>query len=397
MNKKYLSIACISIFLIVIVAVVSKNTLFEPKAEMAEATEIPFDATELYEQALKKEPDLRFWYDESEYEPYFKEAAIAFYEKEGVVVELVCVDDVDYVGSIYDATMDNEAFPDAYLLSGEELEKAYLYGVAGENQNLAAYKGVVANHAIEASHYREVCYGYPLSYNVALFAYNSQFFEEKPVSLQAIIDYSDDNEPAENVEYLLEWDAYDPFYGFPFISKSVTFVKTEAEVLEVVYDEALLEESLLFLEESLESFSMPIETVTEASVIEDIKSGTTLCAVVDSDSLKQLTEAADYQIMEFPALNDTLAAKSAALTDMIVVNDFTEQYEVASAFATFVTLEYSNDLWELTGHYPVKMQSDADARERIAYQAYENAILVPDSQDAAGFWIDLKEMIIQYF
>ena len=396
MIKRYISIACISIFLIAMVAIFSKNHIFEAKTDN-EVVEVTLSAKENYEQALAKGADVCFWYDDDTYQAYLEEAAIAFFEKHGITVELRYVDAVDYVGSIYDATMANEAFPDAYLLSGEELEKAYLYGVAGPNAAPEAYKGIVAEHAVEASYYRDVCYGYPLSYNVGLFAYNSQFFTEKPVSLQAIIDYSDDNEPTENVEYLLEWDAYDPFLGFPFISESVTFHKTEAEVLDVIYDEATLESSLLFLEESLESFSMPIETVTEESVIRDVLNGTTLCAIIDADSLKELAVAVDYEVMEFPNLNDELPARAAALTDMIVVNDYTKNAEEASAFAKYITLEYGVHLWEMTGHYSVQLSENADEWEQIAYRAYENAVLVPDSQDAAGFWIDLKEMITQYF
>ena len=397
MIKKYLSIAGISLFLIGLAAVVSKNEVYEPVVEDTEETEVVLSAAEAYELALNKGADLCFWYDDASYEAYFKEAAVSFYEEQGVVVEPVYVDAVDYVGSIYDATMAEEAFPDAYLLSGEELEKAYLYGVASENTQLEAYRGVVADNAVEASFYRNKCYGYPLSYNVCLLVYNNQFFDEKPASLQAIIDYSDENEPAENVEYLLEWDAYDPFFGYPFVSSCVTFSKTETEVLDVVYDETQKETLLTFLEESLASFSIPLDTVTEESVLTDVLNGVTLCAIVDSDSLQQLTAAEAYEVMEFPALNDTLSAKSAALTDMVVVNDFSTNQAVAMAFAQYVTLEQSEKLWTLSGHYSVKLSEVADHDEQVAYQAYEHAVLVPDSQDAAGFWIDLKNMITSSF
>lgn len=397
MIKRYLSVAGLSILLIALASVVSKNRIYEPVAEDAKDTEVTLTISEAYEAALEEGADLCFWYDDASYESYLQDAVIAFFEEEGIVAELFYIEDVDYVGSIYDATMNQDAFPDAYLLSGEELEKAYLYGVAGSNANIAAYDGVVANNAIMAASYQDVFYGYPLSYNVCLFVYNKNFFVEQPASLQALIDYSDDNEPSENVQYILEWDAYDPFFDFPFISESVTFEKKIAEVLDVIYDEDLLDTSLVFLQESLESFSLPIETVTEESVLTDVLNGVTLCAIVDSDSLQQLSAAADYMVMEFPALNDTLTARSAALTDMILVNDFTENAELAEAFAKYLTLDYSDSLWNQTGHYSVVLSENADAEELVAYTAYENAVLAPDSQDAAGFWIDLKAMITNCF
>ena len=397
MIKKYLSAAGAGLLLIALAAGVARNEVYEPVLVEEISTEATLTASEAYDAAIKKGADLQFWYNDKSYESYFLDAAIAFYEKEGIVAEPVYIDAVDYVGNIYDATMAKEVFPDVYLLSGEELEKAYLYGVAAVNQNKTAYQNVVAQNAINASSYNEALYGYPLSYNVCMFVYNKNFFVEKPASLQFLIDYSDENEPADNIQYLLEWDAYDPFFDFAFISESVSFEKKEAEVLEVIYDEEKLETSMAFFKESLESFSLPIDTVTEESVLTDVINGVTLCAIVDSDALKQLEAAEDYRVMEFPALNDTLTARPAALTDMILVNDFSEKAQAADSFAQYLTLEYATELWEKTGHYSVILSENADRNEQVAYQSYEKAVLVPNSQDAAGFWIDLKARITNAF
>ena len=75
----------------------------------------------------------------------------------------------------------------------------------------------------------------------------------------------------------------------------------------------------------------------------------------------------------------------------------TTDKEKAADFAEYVTLTMSGELHGLGGHYSVKLSEDADEKEQIAYQAYENAIPVPDSQDAKEFWVTLKETISQYF
>lgn len=397
MKRNYLSAAGTGLLLIALTAGAAGNEVYEPVTVEEISTEITLTASEAYDLAIKKGADLRFWYNDESYESYFMDAAIAFYEKEEIAVELMYVDAVDYVGSIYDTTMTGETFPDAYLLSGEELEKAYLYGVAGVNPNTMEYKSVVARNAINASTYGEKLYGYPLSYNVCVFVYNKNFFVEKPETLQFLIDYSKQNEPSENVQYLLEWDAYDPFFDFAFISESVSFNKKEADVLEVLYDEEKLDTSMAFFKESLESFSLPIDTVTETSVLTDVIDGVTLCAIVDSDSLKQLEVAEDYRVMEFPALNETLTARPAALTDMIIVNDFSEEISSADLFAKFLTLEYQTTLWEKTGHYSVILSENVNHNEQVSYQSYEKAVLAPNSRDAAGFWIELKSMITNSF
>jgi arabinogalactan oligomer/maltooligosaccharide transport system substrate-binding protein len=94
-------------------------------------------------------------------------------------------------------------------------------------------------------------------------------------------------------------------------------------------------------------------------------------------------------------LNEELDAQSAALTDMIIVNDYTDNYEASCAFAKYATLDNYGSVWEMTGHYPVQLQQNGDVKASVAYQAYERAIPAPNSQDAGGFWIHIKDMITE--
>lgn len=392
MKKKYLCVAALGVLLIgLIIAATNKEVDQTGNEELL--TEMPVvSAIEKYEEALSGGADLRFWYDDASYDTYFMNMAANYYEETGVVVEVNYIDAMDYVGEIYNVTMADGALPDVYLLSGEELEKAHLYGVAGENKNADDFIGSVAGNAVIASKCHDRMFGYPLSFNVCLLAYNNQYFETAPESLQAIIDYSDDNEPDENVQYLLEWDAYDPFFGFLFVSDSVRLNTEGVGVLEASYDKSRLEQSMLFLEESLASFSLPLDTVTEESVISDVINGVTLCAIVDSDSIKELGSSA-YDIVEFPRLSEELDAHSVALTDMILVNDYSEKMSEAGAFAKYLTLDNYASVWDMTGHYPVQLQPGGDVKASVAYSAYDNAIPAPNSHDAGGFWINIKDMI----
>lgn len=372
--------------------VVSRHSTYEQKEKEAEnGTE-----TASVSRVVKQPADLTFWYSDESYQEFFEKAAEEYYEDTGIVVDAEYQDSMDYMDAVYTVTMQGEAFPDLYMIGSDELEEAYLYGLAAENTASDIYESTVAANAVTASTYKEKMYAYPLSYNTCLFVYKNGYFETEPETLQAIIDYSIDNEPPENVQYLLEWDVNDAFYDFPFISNSVSFVKDEVETMQVNYDEGLYNEDLEFFSQILESFSIDAATVTEESVISDFNEGKTLCAIVDSDSLTKL-EGTDHEIRELLALNDTLQASSAALTDLVVVNDFSEKKEKAADFAEYVTLTMSGELHGLGGHYSVKLSEDADEKEQIAYQAYENAIPVPDSQDAKEFWVTLKETISQYF
>lgn len=275
--------------------------------------------TDAYDLA---DTDLTVWYEDPSYEDFFEYAARQYFEQTGVKAAFKCQDTLDYIGMIYDNTMQGEDFPDVYLLNGDELEEAYLYGLAMENEDGGSYEGA-SPKSVKASTYEDKMIGYPLSYDANVFVYQNGYFENQPESLQAIIDYSNENEPGENVEYLLEWDVNDAFYDFPFVGNSVTFEKTAPETMNVAYDEDLYQKDLEYFETILGSFSLDINSVSMDSILEHFKAGKTLCAFVNTDSLQKLDDIS-YSVMEIPALNEELPSIGCASTDMFVVNDFSK-------------------------------------------------------------------------
>ena len=250
--------------------------------------------------------------------------------------------------------------------------------------------------AVEAATYEERLLGYSLSYDACVFIYQTDYFTEAPASLQAIIDYSNENEPAENVEYLLEWDVKDAFYDFPFVGNSVTFAKRGSDELDITYDDTLYQQDLEYFDTILASFSIDAEQVSEQHIVNNFREGRTLSAILDTATLWQLN-GYDYGLMQMPELSDTLSAATCASTDMIVVNDYTKDSAAAADFAQFVTVGMADELHGLSGHYSVIPSETPDTVEQTALDAYEGAVLMPDSKDAKNFWVTLEETILKYF
>ena len=237
-QKRVIAAGCIGVLLIGGVAVVTRpHTSTDNEKE--NSTESGSES-----RVVKQPADLTFWYNDASYQEFYERAAEEYYEDTGIVVDVRYQDTMDYMDAIYDATMQGEDFPDLYMIGSDQLEEAYLYGLAAENTTSDVYESSVAENAVTASTYREKMYGYPLSYDVSLLVYQNGYFETEPQTVQAIIDYAIDNEPADNVQYLLEWDVNDAFYDFVFFSNSVTFEKNDVETMQVNYDDALYQEDL---------------------------------------------------------------------------------------------------------------------------------------------------------
>ena len=101
--------------------------------------------------------------------------------------------------------------------------------------------------------------------------------------------------------------------------------------------------------------------------------------------------------MQMPELSDTLSAATCASTDMIVVNDYTKESAAAADFAQFMTVDMADELHGLSGHYSVIPSETPDTVEQTALDAYDAAVLMPDSKDAKNFWVTLEETILKYF
>ena len=82
------------------------------------------------DEAYRSAPaDLTLWYADDSYADFFTEAAVRYYAKTGKKVAVQYQDTIDYLGTIYDKTMQDDGYPDVYLISGDSLAEAYLYGL----------------------------------------------------------------------------------------------------------------------------------------------------------------------------------------------------------------------------------------------------------------------------
>lgn len=156
LHKKLVSVSLICLMLIVGAATVSRyNSSHTSSGEEASSTE---SAQEQTAETAQQETDdaLRtayqsaatdavFWYEDNSYGDYFETAAIQYFGRTGKKVVVQCRDTMDYIGDIYDETMQDGTYPDAYLISGQDLEEAYLYGLVSVNESDADNLPVLEN------------------------------------------------------------------------------------------------------------------------------------------------------------------------------------------------------------------------------------------------------------
>ena len=99
------------------------------------------DNSETFNRGEKETEDdgLTLWYNDQRYDDYFTSLAIDYEKVKGIKVDVKYISDIDYLENINKANKQTDdtlgRAPDIYLLDSDELEAAYGYGLAKENDN----------------------------------------------------------------------------------------------------------------------------------------------------------------------------------------------------------------------------------------------------------------------
>ncbi|MCI9144701.1 MAG: hypothetical protein HFH87_19135, partial [Lachnospiraceae bacterium] len=142
-----------------------------------------------------------FWYNDESMTNFINSAAVSFGEEENVRVIPVLAAESEYLEAINYASVHTEQTPDAYIISHDSLEKAYLSGLATRIEDT----GSICNEAhFPASALSSVSYqgkkvAYPLFFETSALIYNETYLAEWAEQI-ATKELLEGGEPGENPE-----------------------------------------------------------------------------------------------------------------------------------------------------------------------------------------------------
>lgn len=371
---------------------------------------------------------IRFWYGDEALADYISSAAVAFGEANNVRVLPYYVAESDYLEAINRATLDDESdmiiSPDAYLISHDLLEKAYLAGLAVPVEDAA---GVVdeahfPRAALTAVTYQDKTVAYPLYYETSALLYNETYlyewarqqaekpdpvdhyegeegeFEELdelpdeedssviwdeetlairteqffanavPATVNDILRMADTFDPPETVEGIFSWDVSDIFYNYYFVGNYMN-VGGEAgdDRSQISVNNPEVIASLQIYQGLNQFFSIDSSTVSYTSVLQDFLEGKLMFTIATTDAAAVLAKAReegsfayDYGVALIPDPSDELKGRSMSVTSAVAVNGYSQHRELANAFAAFLVNDYAGNLYEYTGKAPANKNVNLD-------------------------------------
>lgn len=422
---------------------------------------IDWDSEAIEESSLaifNHKETIRFWYGDEALADYINSAAVAFGEEHNVRVLPYYVAESDYLETInrasVDETMDMMIRPDAYLISHESLEKAYLAGLAVPVEDIAGVMNDAhfPRAALDAVTYQDKLVAYPLYYETSALLYNETYlyewarqqavkadteddyegeegeFEELdelpddenssvvydeetialrteqffanavPATVNDILQMADTFDAPENVG-IFSWDVSDIFYNYYFVGNYMNVggeAGDDRSQISVYNPEAIA--SLQIYQSLNQFFSIDSSTVSYSSVLQDFLEGKLVFTIATTDAAAILAEAResgifpyDYGVALIPDPSGELEGKSMSVTSAVAVNGYSGHRELANEFAAFLVDGYAENLYGHTGKASANRTVNQDNGALQMFLAeYGNSMPLPKLMEASNYWIQLE-------
>lgn len=386
------------------------------------------------EEVLPEKDTIYFWYSDETMADYFNSAAVVFGEKYGVRVMPQMVSDSEYLEAINYATLHKEHMPDAYYISNDSLEKAYLSGLAVEIEDEAQL--VTANAfskaALDAVTYKGKYVAYPITFETTALLYNETFLQEwalqqvkreaeeagveydeatllakrdelmltaVPTTIDEMLLMSDTFDPPETVDGIFKWDVSDIFYNYHFVGNYMILggdCGDDKTNIDVNNQEAI---SCLEVYKALNQFFyIESDLVSYESVIQDFLDGKLVYTIATTDAvalvekaINEGTFAYNYGVALVPDTGEELKSRSLSVTGTVAINGYSKEKELANQFAAFLASEYAGELYARSGKVAANQRIEAANGALEIFRAeYAESISLNKMVETSNFWIQLE-------
>lgn len=343
---------------------------------------------------INKENSLSIWcYDEADF-LYLSEAAKTFYSRYGIAVTVEQRNPTGFLQQINEAAINKEG-PDLYLTTNDQLKIAYEAGLAEPNALFSEeywerYFPEVSKKALSLNGYTV---GLPLYLDTYFLFYDKTTVNEKPTTLDDVLNFADTFEDEGNEREIFNFDVSDPYYSFMFMGNYGNFFGENGDT----YDEFQVNseqtiESMSYYQAFGEFLSVEYENSNEEVVLNGLQEQRLIFAIGNTKMYEKIMDASEdqtsiYAITMLPDLSDTLKSKGISTTTAVVVSPYSKHEKEAALFEAYVSCEYVEAQYSLSEKIsPCKTVAYTNPDLNCIIAQYENTLPGPKVLAIGDFW-----------
>jgi len=383
----------ITVVLLVLVMVIGCVACSSPSIGQETKDEVQQDVT------------LNLWYTDNGLTAYLQQVANEYHESdEKVTIVPTLVGPDEYLENLYNASVKEQNATDLFMLSSDNLEKAYLMGLVATNDTYKSTytEAVYGKAGIAASSYDNKLLGYPLTFDTTVMVYNNKY--AKAVNTFTDItnfnnSYQHTDENAE-VEYIVKWDVSDLFTNYAFLGSYMNIGGTNSD------DKSIFQLDSNNLKSSLGEY---LKFKTDYGIIKDNTSTTASCmslfsnnkliyTLANTNELKKINDSGvQYGICKVPDLTSSLKTNAMSTTQLMAVNPYSKNLEVAKSVAKAMTYDHASELYDLAGNVSARSDLDNNPNPEYSnlYNIYSNSIVKAQFINIGDFYLKLEIMLHQ--
>lgn len=388
-----------------------------------------------------------FWYSDDGMTNFVNSAAVSFGEREGVRVIPVLTSESEYLEAVSRASAGSSQVPDAYLISHDSLEKAYLAGLATQIQDI---EGICSESnfpqaALSAVSYQGMRVAYPLCFETSALVYNETYLHEwaSQIATKELLEAGEEEENpsedssgievdeallAQNTENyfrnavpgtiddilhiadtfdvpqgvdVMRWDVSDIFYNYWIVGNYMIVggdAGDDASLVNINNPETI--QCLEVYKALNQFFFIEPDKVDYESVMDDFCQGRLVFTIATTDAAARLAEAKasgeiafDYGIAPLPRISPELLSRTMSVTTAVAVNSYSAHEELANRFAAYLVGECAQSLYDRTGKVPAKLGvNEENGALQIFKLAYADSIPLPKMMETGNFWVQLESL-----
>lgn len=348
--------------------------------------------------------ELTVWYNNEDYENYLNCLAEEYQKETGITLKLQYISDIDYFDSINKANKHTDDTygnpPDVYMLSSEELEEAYGYGLAAENDSPLYQSDTYSETALRAITYKGKYVAYPLAFDTAFMIYNVGYLQSPPESIESIMSYesSFDWEANPNISHVMYFNLSDILHTYAFAGAYINVGGEYGDNKDILQlDTENLTKALSYYHSLSDRLRMNFDSNFE-EIPKAFMEGNIICSIIDMKEFNEMRRMGNvreikYNLCEIPPINAELDTKALSYTEVLVVNYLSDKEEAAKELAEYASYYRTDLIYSNTGMLPAKHVDYVDSYNETIQRQYEHSGILPKFRVTKDFYLQMQSLL----
>lgn len=228
---------------------------------------------------------------------------------------------------------------------------------------------------------------------------DENFEKATPSTLNELLTIADSYSAPSGVDGVMSWDVTDIMFNY-WIVGDVMNLGGEAgdDKKQLILNTEKIKNCLLKYQHLHNFFNIESSLVAYDKVIQDFIDGKMMFTIASTDSVAKLAEAEKNGSLEFqykyaliPAVDDETDSIPMSMTEVVVINGYSEKKDIANEFARYITGEFASELYLRTGKPACNIHANNDYENLDVFDAeYAKSVPLPKIIELENFWMEIE-------